>query len=275
MGGADWDAADYREILTSKRPPDILPGLAALSPDGRTVATGGGPEALAIWEVATGRRVFSTGKNRGGWVSALAFSPDGRTVACDQENSALIWVTHTRGRTGAAPTDGEAQEDFEGLWQELAGGDVPRAYEAIGRLAKARDSAVLLLGGLLAPVPKDTPESVSRLIGNLDDDRYEVRESAFSDLDRLGAEIEPALWEALAAEPTAEARLRLDLLLDRLSPPFDEFPNDGLRRTRALQVLEMIGTDEAKNVLRTLATGSRHALQTREAKAALERLKAR
>ncbi len=48
-----------------------------------------------------------------------------------------------------------------------------------------------------------------------------------------------------------------------------------LRAVRSVQVLEWIGTEDAKALLGTLATGSPYALQTREAKAALERLEAR
>jgi len=44
---------------------------------------------------------------------------------------------------------------------------------------------------------------------------------------------------------------------------------------RALEVLEQVGTPEARQVLTTLATGAPHARLTREAKAALDRLSKR
>jgi hypothetical protein len=44
---------------------------------------------------------------------------------------------------------------------------------------------------------------------------------------------------------------------------------------RAVEVLEQLGTAEAHNLLEKLATGAPEAQQTREAKAALERLKQR
>jgi hypothetical protein len=47
---------------------------------------------------------------------------------------------------------------------------------------------------------------------------------------------------------------------------------EALRRIRAIEVLEHIATPEAKAVLQTMATGAPAAVETKDAKAALERL---
>jgi hypothetical protein len=52
-------------------------------------------------------------------------------------------------------------------------------------------------------------------------------------------------------------------------------PGDVLRSVRAAEVLERIGTPEARRLLGQLATGAAEARLTREAKAALKRLDAR
>jgi WD40 repeat protein len=70
----------------------------AFSPDGALLATGlGDPSSgttdtegeVFVWEVATGKRIHTTGKHRSiGRVTGLAFSGDGRTVvvACLDES---------------------------------------------------------------------------------------------------------------------------------------------------------------------------------------------
>jgi hypothetical protein len=49
-------------------------------------------------------------------------------------------------------------------------------------------------------------------------------------------------------------------------------PGDALRSVRALQVLEAIGTPEARAVLERLAQGAAEAVETHDARAALRRL---
>ncbi len=62
---------------------------AAISPDGKTIATGTGTEdsTLKLWQVSDGRLLYSVNGGRGG-VVALAFSPDGTTIASGGGN---IW----------------------------------------------------------------------------------------------------------------------------------------------------------------------------------------
>jgi hypothetical protein len=82
---------------------------------------------------------------------------------------------------------------------------------------------------------------------------------------------EPALRRALAGRPSLEVRQRLEKLLDQLAHPSP----DVLRALRAIEVLESVGTAEAKAVLGKLAAGQPGAGLTREAKAALRRLECR
>ncbi len=82
---------------------------------------------------------------------------------------------------------------------------------------------------------------------------------------------ELVLHEALEGKPSAEMRSRVNRLLADLSP----FPTGAqqIREDRGLYVLEQINTKEAREVLERLATGAAAARQTREAKAAFDRLK--
>ena len=71
--------------------------------------------------------------------------------------------------------------------------------------------------------------------------------------------------------PSAELRVRAARLLDKFAGKVPA--PDVLRRQRALEVLEHIGTAEARALLEEIARGAPEAGLTREAKAALLRVR--
>jgi WD40 repeat protein len=78
-----WDTADGREFAAIRaiKPSGI--GTLALSPDGRTVATGADDELIRLWDLKTqAQQRALTGHS--GWVEHLAFSPDGKILASTQ-----------------------------------------------------------------------------------------------------------------------------------------------------------------------------------------------
>jgi hypothetical protein len=111
---------------------------------------------------------------------------------------------------------------------------------------------------------------VAKLLADLDDDRFEVREQAARELEGLGPLAEPALRQALAGRPSAEAKRRLTALLEKraaATPTPEE-----VRAIRVVEALEQAGTAAARRLLTDLAGGVAEARLTREAKAALQRL---
>jgi len=107
-------------------------------------------------------------------------------------------------------------------------------------------------------------------IHDLNAESYQKREAARRDLIRLGERAEMALRRALSNRPTLEVRRRIEDLLSKLEP--SSLPPEPLQVLRAIEILEHIGTTEARRCLEALAKGAADARQTREAKMALDRL---
>jgi hypothetical protein len=260
-----------KEIL-SFRMPEHATGLV-YSPDGKLLAVGTESGTIHLWELATGKEVAQVEGHRGG-VSCLAFSADGRRLASGgHDTTVLTWdVLNLNGEKPAAAN--LSAKELDALWTDLAGEDAPRAYRAIRALVAVPDKGLPFLRQHLRPAPAPDPKHLARLIADLDDDKFEVREKAARDLEDLGSSARPALRQVLAGRPSAEVRRWVEGLLQRpehfLLPPVD------LRAARAITVLEQIGTTEPRELLeRLVREGSDTSLLGRDAAAALERLRRR
>src|SRR5262249_21643514 len=157
---------------------------------------------------------------------------------------------------------------LEAAWTDLGTADATRAHRAIWELVADPAQALPLLRAELHPVAAVPDEKLRRLIAQLDDDDYAVREAATTELAARGDVAGPALRKAQQGMISAEQRQRLSYVLEKLG---DQAPSPGrLRNPRALEVLEQIGTKEARDVLAALAGGAPPARLTRDARTALE-----
>jgi HEAT repeat protein len=170
----------------------------------------------------------------------------------------------------AAPSPRE----LEALWADLSGEDAAKAYRAVWALAAAPEQAVPFLQARLRPaVAADPDPRVARLITDLDDPRFAIREKATQELAKLGKSAGPALRQVLDNSPSPEVRRRAEGLfkkMGRQTPPPEQ-----LRLLRAVEALEQMGTPPARQVLERLAGGAPEAEVTQDAKAALGRLAGR
>jgi RNA polymerase sigma factor (sigma-70 family) len=251
--------------------PDNLCNAIAFAPDGRTVASGGLVDStIRLWELATGgeRRHFS---GHEGGVDVVAFSPDGRRVVSGaRDTTALVWDRTGRGASAASPKIVLAPAEWEKRWDELGSPNAADAEPAIWALIAYPGQTVKFFQARLQPVPQVDPQRLTQLVTDLDSKEFARRDKAVQDLTSLGELAEPALQGALKKKPPLEVRRRIEQLLDKRQK---EGPSPGeLRAVRAMEVLEYLGTPEARHVLAPLAQGAPQARLTQEAKASLERL---
>jgi hypothetical protein len=247
---------------------------AAFSPDGRTVAVSAGQlrGTIYLFDVPTGRGLLRL-RGHESRVRSLAFSPDGTKLASGQwDSTALVWdVSAARRKLDAKDL---TPRDLDRLWDDLKSADAPKAHAALWALVAAPERAMPLLKDRLHPVSRVPDDRLRRLVADLDAEDFTRREEASRELAKLGIEAEPILRQALEAKPSLEMRRRAESLLASLICQPEMTP-DALRQLRAIQVLEQIGSPEARRVLEALAQGAPAAPATRDAIAALARLSSR
>jgi WD40 repeat protein len=239
----------------------------AFSPDGKTLVTGNLDFSIRLWEVATGKERHHFRGHQDG-LRQLAFSPDGKRLAsASDDTTGLVWDLSSAGRGPGEP------KELRKLWADLAKEDAAKAYQSIWAMALKPKESTAFLKQQLRPVTPADPIVIDRLIANLDGKDFAVRDKAARQLTSIGEPAVGAMRKALTDNPTLELRLRLEKLLNSVEAV--QLTADQLQVLRALEVLELVGTEEAQRVLQPLANGVTEARLTREALAALERLKRR
>jgi hypothetical protein len=271
-----WEILSGQEILSFEKHQRAV-GAVAFSPDGRLAASGGGvlgypynvkePSRIRVWEVATGHEL-KTFSGHNSDVVALAFSPRGTTLATALKNtSILVWDT-----AGVKPRAKSAiLKSLDLLWADLAG-DPRSAHAAIEILETAPSRTVDYVETHLQPTPPFDLDQARRLIADLNNAQFAVREKATTQLLKLDVQVLPAIRKALAAKPGLEVRQRLEGILAQLDGPWIREGPETIRGARAIGMLERIATSDARQVLEKIARGDPEARLTREARASLERL---
>jgi hypothetical protein len=240
------------------------------SPDGRVLCQARSDQKIALWEAATGREIGQLDGHQGD-ITSLAFSPNGKQLASGgSDTTTLLWdLTNL-----LAPRQGAKKElsdrEIEAHWVDLAGSDAAKAYQAVALLSAAPNSTVVFLRKHLRPAQSVEAGRIEKLIKELDNNQFEVRQKASGELERLGEVAVPPARKALQGKTSAEVRRRLEQLLALNSRV--NLTGDRLQTLRAIEVLESISTPEARQILQTLANGAPGVLQTEEAKDSLQRL---
>jgi WD40 repeat protein len=249
---------------------DNLPSSLAFAPSGWLLASAHEDGSVRLWDVFSEEELARFRGHRG-VVRSVAFSPDGKTLASGGDDTTILLWDVSKFRPHLPPRALTADESAR-LWAALKGGDKENSpYQALWLLACGGDKAVAYLQEQVSPVPETDLKRVQQLITDLEDADFAKRQAATAELSKLGPLAEPALREALKGEPSAQLRKSANELLEKIQA--GPVSGDDLRQMRALLALELIGSPPARDLLRKLAGGAAGARLTRDAKAALERLK--
>jgi hypothetical protein len=266
------------------------------SPNGKSVAVG-----VFLGETAAKNSVASsvflldaeTGRVRAQFeghrepVLSLSYSPCGLMLAsAARDCTALVW--DLTGKIGAkkntpAPL---SDKDLASCWSDMSGGPIPKpgwvdmrtqdatkAWDAICALTVRPDQAVPFLKKRFPLDPVVDPKKVAKLVADLDNEDFAIRERATKNLAEMGPAVIPFLQKALAAKPAAEAKGRIESLLGERGK--SGLLTEEARCLHGVEALEYIATPAAKELLRNQSRGNPESLVTRDAKLALERLEKR
>jgi WD40 repeat protein len=256
--------ADSPALVYSSRPSAGM----AYSPNGRFLAQSGSGGSIHLWDIVQRKEIAQLNGHRG-YVPTLAFSPDGKTLASgSRDTTVLLWDVSAY----AAKSKPEAKAvDVAARWADLLSPNAAKAFDSMCLLAIAPDKSVPFLKKNARPALTPDTAAIQRFIADLDSEEFEVRKKATEELTKLGEAAIPLIRTALQGDVSPEARKRLEALVAK--EPRREPTGETLRSIRAIQVLEMIGTTEARSVLEGLANGTPDATVTEAAKAALRRMK--
>jgi WD40 repeat protein len=263
---------DGRELRHIAIPKGYIVSLL-LSPDGRTLA--GAVDRvhdIYLWETATGQlRAVLHGHT--GYVEHLYFSGTSQVLASFSENdtTSLVWDLARYGRDGSPPSQLTGAE-AAALWKDLQAEDAGVAYRAMWGLAAAPKDALAMLRKQLLPAPSIDAKQLRRWLTELGHDDFATREAASRELARREEGVEADLKKLLELDAPPEAKRRAKELLDRLTSEHFAPSAERQQQLRAMEALEHMNTNEARQWLEELAKGQAGAWLTKEAKAALSRL---
>jgi WD40 repeat protein len=240
--------------LFSKLPCPGRVKAVVFSPDGKALAVAGRHGVVVLWEVASGKERCRCNGHEGP-VECLAFAQDCRRIASGSADlTALVWDLASQK---------SSSKDLKSLWRTIRGIDAVEAHGALWALVE-QPRATEFLGRQMTAVRPVAREKVLALISDLDSDSFVAREAAQAALVRLRDAALPVVQEVRKDRSLGPERRQR---LERLAAQMEGWQAD----LRAVEVLERIGTREAREVLRQWADGMPQARLTREAKAALRR----
>jgi WD40 repeat protein len=269
-----WDAEDghllqsFAEVASRRGGGDL-----AFFDDGRLLLSGQWGETrfeLVVWEVASGQKGFHLQQLPDGFQRFWLLADEKTLMTSHAQGNALAWnladllERHLNHELEKLP------RDLAALWTQLAARDPIVAQRALRAMLQQPEKTTAFLVDAVKPVARTdrADERVRALIADLGSTDEDARRRASSALRSLGSAAFPEIRRALEAKPAQNVAERLRLLLAARRAPATD---NEVRDLRAVQLLEKLGTKAAHQHLQRLATGSKHARLTQEARSALDR----
>jgi Tol biopolymer transport system component len=270
-----WEIATGKERLKIDAHTSYVRSVAVAG-DGRTIASGGFDHTVRLWDAFTGKELKKLeGHKQAVW--AVRFAPDDKLLASGSDDHLVkLWKVQAVTERALAKGEKLAERDAAARWNDLGAEDAAKAYKAMAALSGDPESAVAVFKDKLKPVKEldsDAEKQVEKQIGLLDNDDFATRKKAMEALVALGAPAAPQLRRAVGKAGDVDVKLRLFVVLRQLEG--SSLSPAQLRTLRALETLERLGNDGAKEVLQGLAKGVAEAWLTREAKVSLARIERR
>jgi WD40 repeat protein len=262
-----WDVASGKERQGFEGDSQCVLNVS-FSPDGRMLAAGECDGTLVLWELASGRRRHQFIGHESG-IDSIAFSADGWQLAAASAE-APVYVWDIAGTLQPRRLKLSATE-LECFWADLKGEDAEAAFRAVRVLSAAPDQALPFLRDRLKPVRAADPKRLAQLLKALDSAELAERKQAATELEKLADADASTLRRTAHDTSSAEVRRALQDILDRLEAGTPK----QLRPVRTVEALEWMATPDATKLLGALAAGAADARLTREAKSAVQRLKAK
>ncbi len=231
-------------------------GGVAFAPAGRYIAYCRPDGEICIRDLQTDKVVQKLPGHEGR-VNSLDFAPDGRRLlSSGEDGTILVWDVAEILHTKATPF--KVNPPIPELIRSLDGSDAGKASSAIHHLVGMGDRAVNPLGVAVSAILVAAEqrvvkvEQIERWITDLDSSEFKIRQAATDNLRANGDLAESAIRPALQKRPVLETRRRLELVLTSIENGTPLSPSL-VFAIRAIEVLERIGSAQAKALLSKLA----------------------
>jgi hypothetical protein len=271
-----WDVPSGKKRLTWDGHSHSIQGLAFLW-DGRYLAIDQEATEVRAFDLALSSECAILEGVATGWGPASTTSGGYYVLAFGSRDEVSLFrceapcIALPRAAGPRRPWASFVPKRTRALWVELASADAARAYRASHALASSPTQALRLFNKELCPARGPPPGLADLLVRGLASDEYEARQRSEAGLKQLGEYAAASLRRA-TLNPDLEVRLRAERLLALHFSPLRDPKR--LREVRAVEVLERIGTREARELLESLASGHPDARLTREALSSLTRMEA-